>query len=146
MSKLLVSLLVAGAVAGCSLAPQYVRPEPPVAAAYPADPNGRIAYGIAHSVPRSAAEIGWREFFPDPRLQALITTALDQNRDLRSAALRIEEARAQYNIQSADLWPNLNLNASESRRRPAAQWSAGHTRSGSTWRHSNWISSDACAA
>lgn len=121
-------VLVTGLLTGCSMAPQYVRPEPPVAAAYPADANGKVAYGIAHSVPRSAVEIGWREFFPDPRLQVLITTALEQNRDLRSAALRIEEARAQYNIQSADLWPNLNLNASESRSRtPAALSPTGST-------------------
>ena len=111
--------LVAALLAGCTLAPQYVRPDAPVAPTYPADATGKIA--------RSAADIGWREFFPDPRMQALITTALEQNRDLRSAALRIEEARAQYNIQSADLWPNLNLNAGESRSRTPAALSPSGT-------------------
>eukprot|EP01034_Spumella_vulgaris_P031967 gene31967-39490_t len=57
---------------------------------------------------KPAADTGWREFFPDQRLQQLIAAALEYNRDLRTAALRIEEARAAYNIQSADRLPTLN--------------------------------------
>jgi multidrug efflux system outer membrane protein len=107
MIKTLISLLAAGLMTGCSLTPQYVRPEAPIADTYPVETAGNDT--------RAATEIGWREFFPDERLQTVIAIALEHNRDLRSAALRIEEARAQYNIQSADLWPNLNLNASENR-------------------------------
>lgn len=114
-----MALIAAGVLSGCSLAPQYMRPEAPVAAAYPADLAGN---GV-----RSASEIGWREFFPDQRLQALIKVALDNNRDLRTAALRIEEARALYNIQSADLLPNLNAGFSGSRgRTPASLSLSGH--------------------
>ena len=69
---------------------------------------------------RAAVDIGWREFFTDARLQALIASALENNRDLRTAALRIEEARAQYNVQSADLLPNLNAGASGTRSRTPA--------------------------
>jgi multidrug efflux system outer membrane protein len=50
----------------------------------------------------------------------LIGTALANNRDLRVAALRIEEARALYNIQSADLYPNLNVTATGDRGRTPA--------------------------
>lgn len=112
MTKLFLALTAAGILAGCSMAPKYVRPDAPVADAYPADASGKIS--------RNAADIGWREFFTDPRLQATIAAALDSNRDLRNAALRIEEARAQYNIQSADLLPNLNLTAGGSRARVPA--------------------------
>lgn len=108
MTKLTLSLLVAGMLSGCSLAPHYVRPDAPVATSYPAEATGTA---------RRANELGWREFFTDPRLQAVIKTALDNNRDLRTAALRIEEARALYNIQSADLLPSLNGVASGSRSR-----------------------------
>jgi multidrug efflux system outer membrane protein len=104
-----VALLAAGVLTGCSLAPKFVRPDAPVATTYPVS--------AAEQATRNAADIGWREFFPDQRLQALIVTALDNNRDLRTAALRIEEARAQYNIQSADLLPNLNGAVSGSRAR-----------------------------
>lgn len=106
-------LLAAGGVAGCSLTPQYVRPDAPVAASYPAQSGVTDAEQAAYA----AADIGWRTFFPDPRLQALIAAALENNRDLRIAALRIEEARAQYHIQSAERWLNLNVVASGSRAR-----------------------------
>jgi len=113
------ALIGVGVLGGCSLAPPYERPEAPVAAAYPADSAGKGA--------RAASEIAWREFFPDERLQALIKVALDNNRDLRTAALRIEEARALYNIQSADLLPNLNAGFSGSRvRTPASLSLTGH--------------------
>ncbi|MFC7518778.1 efflux transporter outer membrane subunit [Herbaspirillum sp. GCM10030257] len=111
MKRLTSALLLAGVLTGCSLAPTYQRPEAPIATAFPADPGQGAA---------AASTTGWREFFPDQRLQALITAALDNNRDLRIAALRIEEARAQYNIQSADLLPTFNAGVSGTRARTAA--------------------------
>lgn len=105
-----LAMLLVGVLSGCSLAPQYVRPDAPVAASYPTA-STQSPSAVA------AADIGWREFFPDNRLQVLIASALDNNRDLREAALRIEEARAQYNIQWADRLPNLNATASGSRGR-----------------------------
>jgi multidrug efflux system outer membrane protein len=107
------ALITAGLLSGCSMAPHYVRPDAPVATAYPASPVADATDKIA----RNAIDIGWRQYFPDPRLQALIASALENNRDLRMASLRIEEARAQYNIQGADLLPNFNGVASGSRAR-----------------------------
>ncbi|MEO8407827.1 MAG: efflux transporter outer membrane subunit, partial [Oxalobacteraceae bacterium] len=60
---------------------------------------------------------------------ALISSALDNNRDLRTAALRIEEARAQYHIQSADRLPTLNGVASGARSKTPADLSAQNTSS-----------------
>ncbi|MBN3819873.1 efflux transporter outer membrane subunit, partial [Paraburkholderia sp. Se-20369] len=57
---------------------------------------------------QAATDIGWREFFVDPRLQRLIDIALKNNRDLRVAVLNIEAARAQYQITRADLFPKLD--------------------------------------
>jgi len=115
--QLTLSLLAAGVLSGCSLAPTFERPAAPVASAYPAE-----------STTGSIATAAWREFFPDLRLQLLIETALENNRDLRIAALRIEEARAQYNIQSADLLPNLNATASASRARvPGSLTASGNS-------------------
>lgn len=111
----LLAVLTTGVLSGCSLAPQYLRPDAPVAASY-----GTASASAASAVTKPATEIGWREFFTDARLQALISAALDNNRDLRAAALRIEEARAQYNIQSADRLPNLNASASGARSRTPA--------------------------
>jgi multidrug efflux system outer membrane protein len=89
-------LLAAGVLSGCSLAPVYQRPAAPVAGEFPLNmPRHRRCRA-------APVDTGWREFFADERLQRLIATALENNRDLRTAALRIEEARAAYNIQRAD--------------------------------------------
>jgi len=59
-----------------------------------------------------AAKIHWRQFFPDPALQALIVQALENNRDLRVAAARVEEARAQYGLSRAERLPSVGLTGS----------------------------------
>jgi multidrug efflux system outer membrane protein len=86
----------------CTFEPHYHRPPPPV----PALPSGTAA-GTA------AADIGWREFFPDPQLQQLIALALGNNRDLRVAALNVQSAQAQYRIQHAQLFPTVDASAVE---------------------------------
>jgi multidrug efflux system outer membrane protein len=116
IKQLTLSLLVAGVVSGCSMAPKYVRPDAPVASTYPTQDSTSNADGRQ----LRASEIGWRNFFPDQRLQALISLSLANNRDLRVAAYRIEEARALYNIQWADRLPNLDAVASGSRGRTPA--------------------------
>ena len=118
LQQLSAALLVVGVLSGCSLAPTYERPQAPIAGSYTADNQGQAAF--------DAASLGWRQFFPDQRLQALITAALENNRDLRTAALNIEEARAQYNISRADLLPNLNVTGNAARTRtPASQSATG---------------------
>ncbi|KWO81511.1 efflux transporter outer membrane subunit, partial [Burkholderia ubonensis] len=62
-------------------------------------------------------DIGWREFFVDPRLQRLIEIALNNNRDLRVAVLNIAAARAQYQITRADLFPKLDAVGTGDRQR-----------------------------
>jgi multidrug efflux system outer membrane protein len=120
------TLLMLGAalLSACSLAPTYQRPGAPVAAAFPADDAGKASKtGSAPSAAadrRDAVDTGWREYFNEPRLQQLIAAALENNRDLRTAALRIEEARALYNVQSADRLPNLNASAGATRAKTPA--------------------------
>src|SRR5471032_1937278 len=123
MSKSLLSVAVAAFVlSGCSLIPDYQRPAAPVAAQYPQGP----AYSPAQAANVAAAEQGWRQFFADPALQQLIQVALENNRDLRVAALNIDAYRAQYQIQRADLFPAVSANGNGSRQRvPAAVSSTG---------------------
>lgn len=99
---------------GCaSMAPEYVRPDLPVAAAYPADSQAGTAPLAVHA----AAQLDWRAYFADPTLQDLIDAALAHNRDLRMALLRVEEARALYGIQRADQFPTIGLQADGARAR-----------------------------
>jgi len=88
------------ALAACSLAPTYERPASPVAQSWPAAAEGT----------RQIADVRWRNFYSDPRLQVLIETALENNRDLRIAVARVAEARGMYGVQQADRLPNVNLN------------------------------------
>lgn len=115
-------LLVFAAVwfAGCTLIPEYTRPEAPVPAGWPSGP----AYKETPSTqgPAPAADLQWREFFGDERLQKIIETALNNNRDLRLAALNVERARAIYGIQRAELFPVLNATASGSKERVAGEF------------------------
>lgn len=97
---------------GCaSMAPKYERPAAPVDASFAGGPAGAVgAIGAIGGEP--AAEIRWQNFFSDPRLRRLIAIALENNRDLRTAALSIEQARAQYQIRRADELPTVNVGAS----------------------------------
>ncbi len=103
--SLLIALSGIGLVlGGCSLAPEYLKPEAPVPARWPAG----AAYGKTSPDASATADLKWREFFADERLQKIIETALDNNRDLRLAALNVERARAMYGIQRAELYPAVN--------------------------------------
>ncbi|WP_053178382.1 AdeC/AdeK/OprM family multidrug efflux complex outer membrane factor [Pseudomonas kilonensis] len=118
MSKSLLSLTIAAVVlSGCSLIPDYQRPDAPVAAQYPQGP----AYEAANAPGQAAAEQGWKQFFHDPALQQLIQVALENNRDLRVAALNIDAYAAQYRIQRADLFPAVSATGSGSRQRVPAR-------------------------
>ena len=93
-------------LAGCNMAPHYDRPALPVP---PASPEGS-AYPAAapDKDAQSFAETAWSEFFTDPRLRTVIRTALDNNRDLRVAVANVEQARAQYRVQRADILPAIS--------------------------------------
>ncbi|MDR3533145.1 MAG: efflux transporter outer membrane subunit [Rhodopila sp.] len=107
-----ISLLIATTLLGaCSLDPDYRRPDAPVADRFPDGPAYPQANAAAPAVPADA--IGWRDFFRDPQLQALIEIALRNNRDLRVSVLNVAAAQAQYRIQRADLFPTVALTGSE---------------------------------
>lgn len=125
-----LSVCVAAIISGCSLAPDYHRPESPVPGDWPTQPKVQIgstsgrasvseqpAAAVAPAGTVPAADLGWREFFRDPRLQALIELALINNRDLRVAVQSVEEARAQYGVQRGAQWPSIGAGIEGSRQR-----------------------------
>ncbi len=102
-------------LSGCTLAPEYTRPEAPVPAVWPSGPAYKDAAGRPDDV--QAAEIAWRDFFLDERLQKVIDLALINNRDLRVATLNIERTQALYRIRRAELLPSVNAGATFSKER-----------------------------
>ena len=110
IKKLTLVLLAAGVLSSCSMAPNYVRPDAPIESQFPGNADDA-------SAKTPVTQIGWNEFFHEPRLKALIAAAIENNRDLRVAALRIEEARALYGIQWADRLPNFEAQGAGTRQR-----------------------------
>jgi multidrug efflux system outer membrane protein len=107
LSAAVVAALIG--LSGCSLIPDYQRPEAPV------DQTWDMPAG-AHA---NARRVNWQEFFQSAVLKGLINQSLTNNRDLRVAALNIEKAQAQYRISRADLLPTINASgAGNSQRVP----------------------------
>jgi len=126
MRKLSVPLALAAVTlaSGCTLAPHYTRPAAPIAAAYPTAAVTRA--GQTPPLSTAAADLGWQDFFGDPRLKQLITLALQNNRDLRVAMLNVQASRAQYQIERASLFPAIGATASQTAARTPAALSESH--------------------
>jgi multidrug efflux system outer membrane protein len=116
VKKIIVGLLLF-LVPGCTLAPDYQRPDLPVAAQLPAAPGNQKSLLPAKDADVVNAELGWREYFTDPCLQQLLTLALAQNRDLRTSALNVEAYQAQYRIQRSALFPAISAEGVGSKQR-----------------------------
>jgi outer membrane protein, multidrug efflux system len=120
-SLIATSAAVAALATACTMAPKYEQPASPVPEAfrtdgvYAAQPvasnDARSAHGAA------AADIGWRDFFADARLQRLIDIALKNNRDLRVAVLNVQAAQAQYRIARSELFPTVSAAGAQSKQR-----------------------------
>jgi len=104
MKRWLVLLAVGCTLAGCTLGPDYRRPEIPVS----------VKWRTPTAAAGSVDDLAWWELFRDPVLQDLIRTALVRNQDVRLAAARVEEARAQLGVARAAQFPQLDGGASYS--------------------------------
>jgi multidrug efflux system outer membrane protein len=105
-------------LSGCNLIPEYQQPEASIPQAFPQG----AAYGA--QMTGNSAQIDWQTFFKDPALHRLVDLALENNRDLRKAALNVAAYRAQYRIQGSALVPELGVDASGGRSRTPADLSS----------------------
>lgn len=106
-----LTMLALLATAGCNFAPAYKQPVMPVSA--------QFVDGTPQPSPdnRLATDLGWRDFFGDERLRALIEAALTNNRDLAQSLARVAQARAQFRVADAARLPQVDLNGQYSRSR-----------------------------
>jgi len=125
MRKLIVLLFAALIfMDGCSLAPNYTQPSAPIPPEWPQGPSYKDSQATVEA--QIAWKLSWQAYFTDSKLQQVIETALNNNRDLRLALLNVEKAAALYGIQKAELYPSLNAaGAMSSQRIPADLSSSG---------------------
>jgi len=102
----IVSLLGLG---GCMVGPNYQAPR---LAAPPAFGEQAAAQATSDKVDLSR----WWKQLGDPTLDSLIDRALAQNLDVKTAASRLREARAQITVARAGLFPTASASAIAARR------------------------------
>lgn len=102
--------IIITALAGCTLIPEYRRPDAPIPASWPTGPAYKETGSDLKDKP--VGDINWREFYTDEKLIKIIEMALQNNRDLRVAALNIEKMRAVYGISRAVVLPLPDANGS----------------------------------
>lgn len=102
------------ASAACTLAPRHERPASPIPDEWSAPLSGPAKTAAEGE---SIDALPWREFVLSPKLERLIELALENNRDLRIAALNVERARGLYRIQRSELLPNADVAGSYTRQR-----------------------------
>ena len=83
----------------------YQRPQLDLPSAWTADGQGAAANTPAQ----------WWQLFKDPALDTLVEEALAHNRDIKAAAARIDEARANLIVTDADRWPTIYGTANTAR-------------------------------
>jgi multidrug efflux system outer membrane protein len=97
-------MAVSGALAGCTVGPNYERPQ------VPSPDQFRFVDGPAQA--QALADAPWFEVFQDPELQGLIKEALAKNLDLQAALARVEEARARAGIAKSYYYPQVDAQVS----------------------------------
>jgi multidrug efflux system outer membrane protein len=115
--RLIALSLVMLLLSGCAVGPNYKRPSVDVPGTY----RGATAQEAEQPAAESLGDQKWWELFQDQQLQDLIHTALQQNYDVRIAAARILEARAQVGITRADGLPTISAGAQSFDQRSARQ-------------------------
>lgn len=107
-TKTVATLLLFALLNGCSMIPEYLQPEPPIAKSLKSPQIEEPEAGQNDLQVANPASVGWREVFTDPDLQFLIQTALKNNRNLKQTALNLEIYQAQHQIQRSFLFPQVS--------------------------------------
>jgi NodT family efflux transporter outer membrane factor (OMF) lipoprotein len=100
-------------LAGCSVGPDFLRPEAPKADTYlPEAPVEFVSAGISGGETQSLVQSldipgQWWQVFQSPQLNGLIDGALQANPDVQAAVAGLKVARANASAQRATLFPTI---------------------------------------
>src|ERR1700722_19579408 len=122
-ARMLASATVLFVVAGCTMVPKYKQPDVPLAKTWPSVPGYAQTKTVQTNV--QVADIGWRDFFLDQRLQQVIELSLTNNPNLYVAVQNVVETKALYRVQQAQLIPTIDLNANGQRTRTPNVYTGG---------------------
>ena len=141
MGNCLALLCAALVLSGCTVGPNYKRPIVAVPPTY----RGVVPGEAAQTETAALGDQKWWDIFQDEQLRTLIHTALQQNYDLRIAASRILEAKAQLGITRADQFPTVSAGAgiadvrtAQSKFLPAFETSTGQVNLSAAWELDFW--------
>ena len=110
------------ALGGCTVGPEYRRPDAQLPASWTV-PSTSVSNGTG-----SALALGeWWRSFDDPLLNRLIQEAVEANLELKIAAARVREARAARLATSSGYWPQVGAGADYSRARLSENGPLGRT-------------------
>lgn len=104
MKRTAPALALAALLSACASGPDYQRPPVALPAAFQAVP----AAAPAPSAAADPADTLWWKAFGDPALDALVSAAIEGNRDLRVAVARIQEYQGRAKAVGAERYPTLN--------------------------------------
>jgi NodT family efflux transporter outer membrane factor (OMF) lipoprotein len=107
--RLGLAILAGSALTACAVGPNFERPSPDVPANWSATPSPSAQ---SHPVPQPVQQLDWWKALNDPVLTSLIERAGAGNLDLKAAALRIAEARAERQVAASAAFPAVNGDAS----------------------------------
>ena len=98
-------LLLGGALCGCTVGPDYHRP----------DVDVPTAWRLGSTEAQQISNVAWWDQFQDPVLSDLVRAALANNKDLKIATANVAQAAAQYGIVRSAQFPQVDANASAAR-------------------------------
>jgi multidrug efflux system outer membrane protein len=105
--RLAILILCSAVLTGCAVGANYKRPTVDVPGTYRGSTPEQAAAPASGTASSSLGDEKWWDVFQDKELQALIRAALKNNYDVRIAATRVLQARAQLGITRADQLPSL---------------------------------------
>ena len=130
MIRYLVAVALLLLLAGCSVVPDYVRPEleaevPDKWAGHTPEPAVTMAEALPDSASLAGGSWRWWESFGDTTLNGLVDDALEFNNDLAAAAGRVLEARALLGGAKSAQWPTIEIGGTAGRFKSSEQLTQG---------------------